>query len=178
MLVFFLVALHLSFWDSVSLTWSSLIWLDCLTSKLQGSSCLCLPNTGIPGVHSLTYSHLSQGSETESLCSYDKHFINSPIQSEILLIGVTHNIPLLREVIINTRFVKGDISTKFLSDVYPDGFKGMYMYVLSYLVLRHRLSYIRLILFLFVTHNFSIMSEGPLASVLFTVLHFWNILDH
>uniref|UniRef100_A0A0G2K5P9 Propionyl-CoA carboxylase alpha chain, mitochondrial n=1 Tax=Rattus norvegicus TaxID=10116 RepID=A0A0G2K5P9_RAT len=38
--------------------------------------------------------------------------------------GVTHNIPLLREVIINTRFVKGDISTKFLSDVYPDGFKG------------------------------------------------------
>ncbi|KAH0517269.1 Propionyl-CoA carboxylase alpha chain, mitochondrial, partial [Microtus ochrogaster] len=38
--------------------------------------------------------------------------------------GVTHNIPLLREVIVNTRFVKGDISTKFLSDVYPDGFKG------------------------------------------------------
>ncbi|ERE90416.1 propionyl-CoA carboxylase alpha chain [Cricetulus griseus] len=38
--------------------------------------------------------------------------------------GVTHNIPLLREVIINTRFVKGDINTKFLSDVYPDGFKG------------------------------------------------------
>ncbi|XP_054102172.2 propionyl-CoA carboxylase alpha chain, mitochondrial isoform X3 [Callithrix jacchus] len=38
--------------------------------------------------------------------------------------GVTHNIALLREVIINSRFVKGDISTKFLSDVYPDGFKG------------------------------------------------------
>ncbi|XP_076786642.1 propionyl-CoA carboxylase alpha chain, mitochondrial isoform X2 [Arvicanthis niloticus] len=38
--------------------------------------------------------------------------------------GVTHNIPLLREVIVNTRFVKGDISTKFLSEVYPDGFKG------------------------------------------------------
>ncbi|XP_059129148.1 propionyl-CoA carboxylase alpha chain, mitochondrial isoform X1 [Peromyscus eremicus] len=38
--------------------------------------------------------------------------------------GVTHNIPLLREVIINARFVKGDISTKFLSDVYPGGFKG------------------------------------------------------
>ncbi|XP_050006316.1 propionyl-CoA carboxylase alpha chain, mitochondrial isoform X2 [Alexandromys fortis] len=38
--------------------------------------------------------------------------------------GVTHNIPLLREVIVNARFVKGDISTKFLSDVYPDGFKG------------------------------------------------------
>ncbi|XP_011789231.1 PREDICTED: propionyl-CoA carboxylase alpha chain, mitochondrial isoform X2 [Colobus angolensis palliatus] len=38
--------------------------------------------------------------------------------------GVTHNIALLREVVINSRFVKGDISTKFLSDVYPDGFKG------------------------------------------------------
>ncbi|XP_021095034.1 propionyl-CoA carboxylase alpha chain, mitochondrial isoform X7 [Heterocephalus glaber] len=38
--------------------------------------------------------------------------------------GVTHNIALLREVIINSRFVKGDFSTKFLSDVYPDGFKG------------------------------------------------------
>ncbi|XP_037655783.1 propionyl-CoA carboxylase alpha chain, mitochondrial isoform X1 [Choloepus didactylus] len=38
--------------------------------------------------------------------------------------GVTHNIALLREVIIHSRFVKGDINTKFLSDVYPDGFKG------------------------------------------------------
>ncbi|XP_055465571.1 propionyl-CoA carboxylase alpha chain, mitochondrial [Psammomys obesus] len=38
--------------------------------------------------------------------------------------GVTHNIPLLREVIINARFVQGDLSTKFLSDVYPDGFTG------------------------------------------------------
>ncbi|XP_023416396.1 propionyl-CoA carboxylase alpha chain, mitochondrial isoform X2 [Cavia porcellus] len=38
--------------------------------------------------------------------------------------GVTHNIALLREVIINSHFVKGDFSTKFLSEVYPDGFKG------------------------------------------------------
>uniref|UniRef100_A0A8D0PKB2 Propionyl-CoA carboxylase alpha chain, mitochondrial n=1 Tax=Sus scrofa TaxID=9823 RepID=A0A8D0PKB2_PIG len=38
--------------------------------------------------------------------------------------GVTHYIALLREVIINSRFVEGDINTKFLSDVYPDGFKG------------------------------------------------------
>ncbi|XP_004458464.1 propionyl-CoA carboxylase alpha chain, mitochondrial isoform X1 [Dasypus novemcinctus] len=38
--------------------------------------------------------------------------------------GVTHNISLLREVIVHSRFVKGDINTKFLSDVYPDGFKG------------------------------------------------------
>ncbi|XP_053163808.1 propionyl-CoA carboxylase alpha chain, mitochondrial isoform X2 [Hemicordylus capensis] len=38
--------------------------------------------------------------------------------------GVAHNISLLREVIIHPRFVQGDISTKFLPDVYPDGFKG------------------------------------------------------
>ncbi|NXL63305.1 PCCA carboxylase, partial [Chordeiles acutipennis] len=38
--------------------------------------------------------------------------------------GVAHNISLLREVIIHPRFVEGDISTKFLPEVYPDGFKG------------------------------------------------------
>ncbi|XP_015218908.1 propionyl-CoA carboxylase alpha chain, mitochondrial isoform X2 [Lepisosteus oculatus] len=38
--------------------------------------------------------------------------------------GVTHNIPLLREIIGHPRFVKGDISTKFLPEVYPEGFKG------------------------------------------------------
>ncbi|XP_042699572.2 propionyl-CoA carboxylase alpha chain, mitochondrial isoform X4 [Chrysemys picta bellii] len=38
--------------------------------------------------------------------------------------GVTHNIALLREVIIHPRFVRGDVSTKFLPDVYPDGFQG------------------------------------------------------
>ncbi|KAM3933538.1 propionyl-CoA carboxylase alpha chain [Leptodactylus fuscus] len=38
--------------------------------------------------------------------------------------GVTHNIPLLREVITHHRFIKGDITTKFLPEVYPDGFKG------------------------------------------------------
>uniref|UniRef100_A0A8C4VBT5 Propionyl-CoA carboxylase alpha chain, mitochondrial n=1 Tax=Falco tinnunculus TaxID=100819 RepID=A0A8C4VBT5_FALTI len=38
--------------------------------------------------------------------------------------GVAHNISLLREVIIHPRFVQGDISTKFLPEIYPDGFKG------------------------------------------------------
>ncbi|XP_074155552.1 propionyl-CoA carboxylase alpha chain, mitochondrial isoform X2 [Sminthopsis crassicaudata] len=38
--------------------------------------------------------------------------------------GVSHNISLLREVVNHKRFVEGDINTKFLSDVYPDGFKG------------------------------------------------------
>jgi len=38
--------------------------------------------------------------------------------------GVTHNIPLLRDIITEDRFVKGDITTKYLPQVYPDGFKG------------------------------------------------------
>ncbi|XP_077987344.1 propionyl-CoA carboxylase alpha chain, mitochondrial-like [Glandiceps talaboti] len=38
--------------------------------------------------------------------------------------GVTHNIPLLHEVIRHPKFVSGDIDTKFLYTEYPDGFKG------------------------------------------------------
>ncbi|KAJ3369302.1 hypothetical protein GGF31_005402 [Allomyces arbusculus] len=38
--------------------------------------------------------------------------------------GVTHNVPLLREVMTHPRFVKGDISTKFLPEEYPNGFLG------------------------------------------------------
>uniref|UniRef100_A0A670Z2A7 Propionyl-CoA carboxylase alpha chain, mitochondrial n=1 Tax=Pseudonaja textilis TaxID=8673 RepID=A0A670Z2A7_PSETE len=38
--------------------------------------------------------------------------------------GVTHNIALLREVIKHPRFIQGDISTKFLPEVYTEGFKG------------------------------------------------------
>jgi hypothetical protein len=38
--------------------------------------------------------------------------------------GVDHNIPLLRDVIQQPRFVAGDIDTMFLPDVYPDKFQG------------------------------------------------------
>lgn len=39
--------------------------------------------------------------------------------------GVTHNIPLLREVISNSKFIDGGgISTKFLKEEFPDGFEG------------------------------------------------------
>ncbi|KAK2160301.1 hypothetical protein LSH36_136g01031 [Paralvinella palmiformis] len=37
---------------------------------------------------------------------------------------VTHNIPMLRDIVVEDKFVKGDISTKYLPQVYPDGFKG------------------------------------------------------
>lgn len=38
--------------------------------------------------------------------------------------GVTHNIPLLRDVITEERFVSGNYSTKYLQETYPEGFKG------------------------------------------------------
>ncbi|KAI8870097.1 hypothetical protein GQ42DRAFT_167180 [Ramicandelaber brevisporus] len=38
--------------------------------------------------------------------------------------GVTHNIPLLREVYSHPRFIDGKISTKFLAEEYPHGFRG------------------------------------------------------
>ncbi|KAJ3048000.1 hypothetical protein HK097_010974 [Rhizophlyctis rosea] len=38
--------------------------------------------------------------------------------------GVTHNIPLLRDVIGKETFVKGRLSTAFLAEEYPNGFKG------------------------------------------------------
>jgi propionyl-CoA carboxylase alpha chain len=38
--------------------------------------------------------------------------------------GVTHNVPLLRDVITEKRFDSGNISTKYLPETYPDGFKG------------------------------------------------------
>ena len=39
--------------------------------------------------------------------------------------GVKHNIPLLRDIISHPRFRSGDINTKFIPEVYPDGFKGI-----------------------------------------------------
>jgi propionyl-CoA carboxylase alpha chain len=38
--------------------------------------------------------------------------------------GVKHNIPILRDIITQPNFVSGDITTNFLQEVYPGGFKG------------------------------------------------------
>ena len=38
--------------------------------------------------------------------------------------GVTNNISLLRDIVTEENFVKGNISTAYLSKIYPDGFKG------------------------------------------------------
>jgi len=38
--------------------------------------------------------------------------------------GVTHNIPLLRDIITEQKFVNGEVTTNYLPEVYPDGFQG------------------------------------------------------
>ena len=38
--------------------------------------------------------------------------------------GVTHNIPLLRDIITESKFVSGEVTTNYLPEVYPEGFHG------------------------------------------------------
>ncbi|XP_030762949.1 propionyl-CoA carboxylase alpha chain, mitochondrial-like isoform X2 [Sitophilus oryzae] len=39
--------------------------------------------------------------------------------------GITHNIPLLRDILMQDQYKKGSLSTSFLPEVYPEGFKGL-----------------------------------------------------
>ena len=39
--------------------------------------------------------------------------------------GVTHNIPLLRDVLTEDVFNSGVFTTSYLPQTYPDGFKGI-----------------------------------------------------
>ncbi|KAJ3212753.1 hypothetical protein HDU82_007134 [Entophlyctis luteolus] len=63
------------------------------------------------------------------LCTYGatrdeaRHRMESALDRYVIK-GVTHNIPLLRDVISHPRFASGKISTKFLAEEYPTGFKG------------------------------------------------------
>ena len=41
-----------------------------------------------------------------------------------LISGVTHNIPLLRDIIMEKKFRKGETTTDYLTEVYPQGFTG------------------------------------------------------
>ena len=38
---------------------------------------------------------------------------------------MNHNIPVLRDIITQPKFVSGDITTNFIKDIYPGGFKGV-----------------------------------------------------
>ena len=39
--------------------------------------------------------------------------------------GVTHNIPLLRDVLTEPTFNSGTFTTSYLQEKYPDGFQGV-----------------------------------------------------
>ncbi|KAF2905436.1 hypothetical protein ILUMI_00740, partial [Ignelater luminosus] len=41
-----------------------------------------------------------------------------------VIYGVTHNIPLLRDILTEKKFTEGNVNTNYLLDVYPGGFKG------------------------------------------------------
>ncbi|KAJ3332907.1 hypothetical protein HDU76_012644 [Blyttiomyces sp. JEL0837] len=63
------------------------------------------------------------------LCTYGetrevaRHRMESALDRYVIK-GVTHNLPLLRDVISHPRFAAGKLSTKFLPEEYPKGFKG------------------------------------------------------
>ena len=38
--------------------------------------------------------------------------------------GVTHNIPLLRDILTEPTFLSGTFTTNYLPEVYPEGFQG------------------------------------------------------
>jgi propionyl-CoA carboxylase alpha chain len=52
-----------------------------------------------------------------------RHLMAQALDSYVIK-GVTHNIPLLRDVLENDKFASGKYSTKFLPEEYPEGFLG------------------------------------------------------
>jgi len=46
---------------------------------------------------------------------------------EYIIRGVRHNVSFLRAVMENSKFLSGDISTKFIAEEFPTGFHGKQM---------------------------------------------------
>ena len=53
--------------------------------------------------------------------------VNASLTQWEIIAGVNHNIPVLRDIITQPKFISGDITTSFIKDVYPNGFKGASM---------------------------------------------------
>ena len=41
--------------------------------------------------------------------------------------GINHNIPVLRDIITQSKFIAGDINTNFIKEVYPKRFEGQWV---------------------------------------------------
>lgn len=59
--------IHLSFWDSLSLTWSLLFRLDRQSTEPQAFPCLCLPSTRTKSVHRIWCSYMGSENQTQAL---------------------------------------------------------------------------------------------------------------
>ena len=55
-----------------------------------------------------------------AFCCFRFHYISAVL----CFVGVTYNVSLLRDVLNHPKFRLGDITTKFLPQEYPKGFKG------------------------------------------------------
>ena len=71
--------------------------------------------------HTLVFLALSF--QKKSICDV-KRCERSIFSVALCFVGVTYNVSLLRDVLNHPKFRLGDITTKFLPQEYPKGFKG------------------------------------------------------
>ena len=63
---------------------------------------------------------MSTGVKVLHFCCFTFRYISAVLY----FVGVTYNVSLLRDVLNHPKFRLGDITTKFLPQEYPKGFKG------------------------------------------------------
>eukprot|EP01132_Coremiostelium_polycephalum_P009266 gene9266-11358_t len=62
---------------------------------------------------------ITYGETRKTAISRMKHALD-----EYYIKGVNHNVPFLRDVMENKKFIDGDFNTKFIPEEYPQGFQG------------------------------------------------------
>lgn len=62
----------------------------------------------------VTYGETREAARLTMLAALDSYVIK----------GVSHNIPLLRDILTEKKFIDGYLTTNYLQDTYPEGFKG------------------------------------------------------
>lgn len=62
---------------------------------------------------------IAHGPNREAACTRLKDALDS-----FVVRGVNHNVNFLRSLLSHPRFMKGDLTTKFIPEEYPEGFKG------------------------------------------------------
>lgn len=65
----------------------------------------------------VTYGETRETARKTMLAALDSYVIK----------GVSHNIPLLRDILMEPKFINGDLTTNYLHETYPEGFKGKHL---------------------------------------------------